>query len=128
MNKEVFLVKGIIPKKTGKLLKFLSENNYKKIQYLKRVKSKGPGENLVIIEQIPEDFLENFLKKFDNKSQSIVDLVQIEKSFFQSEIESNLKNCSILDKFSLILTNLEEKENLYLLKISRSQKNLVINN
>lgn len=125
MEKEVFLLKGIHPKQTGKVLGLLSKNNFPKINHIKRVKNLGKNCNLVIIDKIPEEIKHHFILLFTNHEESFCQIQEVEPS----AVLSNLKHLPLDDSFVLrvspFVSQKEENESFHLLRIKREQVSLV---
>ena len=125
MHREVFLLKGIHPKKTGRLLGNLSKNNFPRIEYIKRVKNISKDRNLVIIDRVPKDHLDPFLSLFELNSDLMVQMKTICKETLNSKIKSLEEGSVAFDKVLSIFKDLESNETIHVLLISRFHKSMV---
>lgn len=123
MKQEIFLVKGVVKKKTGAMLKFLSQNNYSKVEHIKRVKNKSSNYNLVILEKIPQ----HFWTKGNINNNSILEIRSITAEWFLSQIDNLPNKQQFAKKIYPLFEYFENNDSLYVLKITRTAKNLVIN-
>ena len=120
---KLFLVIGINPKLTSKLLTRLTEDNFGKLEYIKRVKKKSNTENLVIIDCIREDIALRFEESF--KESVIVDLVSCSEEIFKAPFGVSKIDTDLLGKYSKIFEEFLKEKRLYLMKISQSHNRLV---
>lgn len=124
MHSELYLVKGLPPKRTGAFLGLLAQKGFPRIPHLKRVKSRSSSENLVLVDRLPADSTGPFRDLFQDHSNALVP-VPVDPAWLRARLAAAITCKATVAKLALLTEALDEEERVYVLQIRRSGLSLV---